>query len=774
MIDLRRTILFVDDDPHFLAKSAAHFGGEAGGGFRVLTATNEEEARRLLREHEIDIVLLDVRLHHDDDPTDISGLLFSPEAGALTQVILFSHHLHDNESLWRQTLNYRVDSVISKTEPIEILLAEIHRLLATAPFGPAKRAAPAPALDIDAPTLPTELLAALADNDVVLFAGSGIRSSADARGQAAMAKDLLRLLRGRPDVDQEAVRGLSRRWRDGQVESTLEDALATLMQSKGGPALLTEYWQVRFPPASLEASKMAGALLQLPLAGVITTDLDPALKTLCASAVALTTREYGALEGLLPQRKAFLLQLAGDPRKPETVRLTSNQWRRLLQADPGLHEALALMFDSRTILFVGYTLEELAGLLDALRLGKPARPHFALTPINEPGWETRAEDVKRWYGVRLLPFNAANGASDAVVCLVEARRALGDEKALAARLPGRKERSLRLSRLRLSNIGPFDALELTLDRRWSVLLGENGSGASTVLKAIAFALCGAQASHYAQRLLKTGATHGQIDLEFEDGAVNRIELKRDGGEARELEFRDLSSEQWLALALPPLRFIDAESPRAAETVYPPPRTVLGYDLAPLLDSPLDPRMNEIKQLLLDLRFEGARRGRRLMEMLFETHNQIAVGAPLRFDSVGPDGMPHVRVADAQPVPLPALSQGMTGLLGWVGLLLRRLREVYSESEDPRREAALVLIDEIDAHMDPEWQRALIPHLSELFPNTQFVASTHSPLVADSLAGEKVWLLSRGAPPKHPPMEVATIEASAADQPPFEKRALLDR
>jgi predicted ATP-binding protein involved in virulence len=94
------------------------------------------------------------------------------------------------------------------------------------------------------------------------------------------------------------------------------------------------------------------------------------------------------------------------------------------------------------------------------------------------------------------------------------------------------------------------------------------------------------------------------------------------------------------------------------------------------------------------------------------------------------------------VPIELISQGTQSLLGWVGILLERLYNVYPDVRQPRDRYALVAIDEIDAHMHPAWQQSMVPHLSQLFPNTQFIASTHSPLVVADLERTQVYILNR--------------------------------
>jgi len=78
-----------------------------------------------------------------------------------------------------------------------------------------------------------------------------------------------------------------------------------------------------------------------------------------------------------------------------------------------------------------------------------------------------------------------------------------------------------------------------------------------------------------------------------------------------------------------------------------------------------------------------------------------------------------------------LSLGYRTSMAWMVDFASRMFDLYPESENPLAEPAVVLIDEIDLHLHPKWQRDLLPWLSELFPNTQFIVTTHSPLIVQS-------------------------------------------
>ncbi len=79
--------------------------------------------------------------------------------------------------------------------------------------------------------------------------------------------------------------------------------------------------------------------------------------------------------------------------------------------------------------------------------------------------------------------------------------------------------------------------------------------------------------------------------------------------------------------------------------------------------------------------------------------------------------------------LEQLSDGERGLLALVFDLTRRLAIANPESDNPIAEGvALVLIDEIELHLHPKWQRDVLGRLRSVFQNCQFVVTTHSPLV----------------------------------------------
>jgi hypothetical protein len=89
-----------------------------------------------------------------------------------------------------------------------------------------------------------------------------------------------------------------------------------------------------------------------------------------------------------------------------------------------------------------------------------------------------------------------------------------------------------------------------------------------------------------------------------------------------------------------------------------------------------------------------------------------------------------------------LSLGYRALVAWIVDLAYRMFERYPESENPLAEPAIVLVDEIDLHLHPKWQRQLISYLTERFPNTQFIVTAHSPLIVQAATDANIVLLRR--------------------------------
>lgn len=91
-----------------------------------------------------------------------------------------------------------------------------------------------------------------------------------------------------------------------------------------------------------------------------------------------------------------------------------------------------------------------------------------------------------------------------------------------------------------------------------------------------------------------------------------------------------------------------------------------------------------------------------------------------------------------------LGFGYRTTLTWLADFCKRMFELYPDAENPLHEEAVVLVDEIDLHLHPKWQRDLVPTLSKIFPKVQFIVTTHSPHVLQSMEDVNLYVLRRDA------------------------------
>lgn len=91
-----------------------------------------------------------------------------------------------------------------------------------------------------------------------------------------------------------------------------------------------------------------------------------------------------------------------------------------------------------------------------------------------------------------------------------------------------------------------------------------------------------------------------------------------------------------------------------------------------------------------------------------------------------------------------LSDGERGILALVLDLTRRLAQANPSMEDPAAEAeAVVLIDELDLHLHPKWQRQIVTKLTKTFPKCQFIATTHSPQIVGEVGHRRIQMIADG-------------------------------
>lgn len=105
--------------------------------------------------------------------------------------------------------------------------------------------------------------------------------------------------------------------------------------------------------------------------------------------------------------------------------------------------------------------------------------------------------------------------------------------------------------------------------------------------------------------------------------------------------------------------------------------------------------------------------------------------------------PEVKVlVDGKWLYINDLGYGYQATMAWLADLVKRMFDRYPNLDNPLHGPAIVLVDEIDLHLHPEWQRKIIKYLSDLFPNTQFIVTAHSPLIVQSAENVNLIMLEK--------------------------------
>lgn len=337
---------------------------------------------------------------------------------------------------------------------------------------------------------------------------------------------------------------------------------------------------------------------------------------------------------------------------------------------------------------------------------------------------------------------------------------------------------MKIDALKLSGFRGAVDLPLTLDQRLSVFVGVNGAGKSTVLDALALAL-----SWAASRIRHAGTSGRPIDeaeitnkkstatidiaCETEQGRVEwRLSKSRTGHSAEEKssfhQLSDYAKTLQSRIAEAGERF---DLPLFA--YYPVNRAVL--------DIPLRIREKHRFSLLsaYDDALTAGANFRTFFEWFREREDLENENRKYRDELIKPEGFSfpdrqleavrralasflpefkHLTVRrnplrmevekNGQRLTVNQLSDGEKCMIALIGDLARRLSIANPTLDNPLMGHGIVMIDEIDLHLHPKWQRLVVPKLLEVFPNCQFIVSTHSPHVITHVQPESLYLLEQ--------------------------------
>ena len=528
----------------------------------------------------------------------------------------------------------------------------------------------------------------------------------------------------------------------------------------------------------------------------MTLALDDFLERIYGAGVPVfTLYDTDAIQAARTQGRFFVLKHTGQITRPETLLVSLAESADALAENVPFNNMLQGLFASNTFLFMGMSLNTLSSSLARLRFwsGSSPREHFAIVAVEGNTWRAHAELLRRQYGIRVLPLKGSSGGVQESEFLAQLAAALRPKSSITeeegfviingVRIPKRRDpepgpvqkESFRLTRVILENIGPFDSLKLELDPNWNVFLGDNGVGKSSILKAIALGIVGRDAQPYAHRIIKQGCASATITLETlgpihdvqlpvqtgELSGMISLESRRTrqyitklfktetGAEVASLGSRLIDGERVLTIGFPALRTVTWQAPKTLVTDGS--ANPSAGDLLPLISGEPDPRMDRLKQWIANLQNQIDEAKKRSAS--FEEHNVLRRKFNETIEGLLPDSFIRLGEYDTTKrqlnvttpegdLPIEAVSQGTTSVIGWVGVVLLRLLDLYPDDPAPWDREALVLIDEIDAHLHPAWQRTIIQDVSRVCPNIQFIGTTHSPLVVGGLMPQQIYAFHR--------------------------------
>lgn len=345
-----------------------------------------------------------------------------------------------------------------------------------------------------------------------------------------------------------------------------------------------------------------------------------------------------------------------------------------------------------------------------------------------------------------------------------------------------------IHRVILEDVKGFPSLDVRFDRRspdgerayagWNVLTGDNAAGKTTVLKAIAMAIVGPDTTRALQTSLtgwiRVGAAHGTIAVQIAGGEEDKfttgrpseepfyaeLVLETRGGEiypAPGDKYRKKKKSAlngpwaagqgaWFAAAYGPFRRLYGTSTDAQKLMSSPgkpPRFATLFKE----DATLGEGQNWLKELQFkSLEMKDREKG--LLRDVLDLLDADFLRNGLKVSRVDSEGLWLVDEA-GMVLPLSEMSDGYRSSLALLIDILRHLSDVFPATPLVARDGenvwaphrGVVLIDEVDAHLHPEWQRQIGFWLKKHFPNIQFIVSSHSAFVCQAADELGVYALS---------------------------------
>jgi predicted ATPase len=292
------------------------------------------------------------------------------------------------------------------------------------------------------------------------------------------------------------------------------------------------------------------------------------------------------------------------------------------------------------------------------------------------------------------------------------------------------------------------------NRRWTILLGENGCGKTTILKSIGLILAGSEALPdilgSPDQWIRNKADRAEIHavISTDDGQERNLSLVLNRGDG--ISNVLLNNAEGLSRIDAAIRKADRNYFIAGYGAFRSPPDTNNLFATRSYSSRLGLRSQQLgtlfsksseliglEQWAMDLDYVHGKKGR---SIIVDAINKLLPG--MSFKDIDKSSRSIILNTQDGDVPLNQLSEGYQVMAAWAGDLLFRMTETFEDYKNPMDARGLLLIDEMDLHLHPVWKRSLVEFLNNAFPRLQIVATTHSPLSVQECREGELYVVRR--------------------------------